>query len=210
VPEELHCGEKDLGQGSRAVFWKGDYHEFVKGNAATTRNPGLVVGFNMGLSCPDYDWSATLALLSRSRSPLLTLTNTLPELSMEQEVLEEAGMTCAEALPNIFPCPCPMQSGTVANDVKIPPIPIITFQQNQGRLLSVVPFSRARFKKLVRLLFFAPQVYRKNAWLALYYADIPPAPHAPPSLVSRQQSEKRLSSSVSGSDRKPKKKKKNN
>ena len=91
MPEERHCGEEDLGQGGRAVFWRGNYQDFIKDNTAAARKAALVVGFNMGLSCPDYDWGATLELLSRSRAPLLTLTNTLPELSMEQEVFEEAG-----------------------------------------------------------------------------------------------------------------------
>ena len=57
-----------------------------------------VFGFNLGLTCPDYDWGESAAALARDDSPsssvtagkpLVMITNTLMELMMDREYLEE-------------------------------------------------------------------------------------------------------------------------
>ena len=114
VPKRLHGADKALGGPSRARFHRGDYHSF----AASEASPCLIVGCNMGLSCPDYDWSSSLRAIAAANCPLLVTTNTLPELSMEQEVLTDAfGFRFSGMGENPFACPCPAQSGTMANDV---------------------------------------------------------------------------------------------
>ena len=51
-----------------------------------------VFGFNLGLTCPDYDW-ADVALLATCEAtvgkPLVMVTNTLMELVMDRDVLED-------------------------------------------------------------------------------------------------------------------------
>lgn len=116
VPERLHNTEKSLGGESKARFFRGTYDAFRAEHSTTP--PALVLGYNMGLSCPDYNWTPTLRVLARLGCPIVVTTNTFMELSMEQEILEsKARMACEGVSENPFPCPCPAQSGTVANDV---------------------------------------------------------------------------------------------
>ena len=58
-----------------------------------------IFGFNLGLTCPDYDWATSAAALAQPRTspssvatlgkPLLMITNTLMELMMDRECLED-------------------------------------------------------------------------------------------------------------------------
>ena len=89
----------------------------------------MIVGFNLGLTCPDYDWTVSLRSFSacaaarpRSASPLVLMlaSNSFMELSLELEVLENCvphrASTVFVQRSNPFLSP-PQQSGTMANDV---------------------------------------------------------------------------------------------
>ena len=101
----------------------------VDGPGVWTAPPDVIVGFNLGLTCPDYDWTASLRSFSacaaarpRSISPLVLMlaSNSFMELSLELEVLENCvphrTSTVFVQRSNPFRSP-PQQSGTMANDV---------------------------------------------------------------------------------------------
>ena len=58
-----------------------------------------IFGFNLGLTCPDYDWATSAAALAQQRTapssvatlgkPLVMITNTLMEIMMDRECLED-------------------------------------------------------------------------------------------------------------------------
>lgn len=71
----------------------------------------VVVGFNLGLTCPDYDW--TSAPFSRCRS-LVLFSNTRTELQRDFKQLKRLHSTIMQ---NPFHCPRWRQSNTLANDI---------------------------------------------------------------------------------------------
>ncbi|KAJ8598611.1 hypothetical protein CTAYLR_001719 [Chrysophaeum taylorii] len=74
----------------------------------------LVIGFNLGLTCPDYDWSD--ALLPRDAT-LAFFTNTEPELAFDLESPLLRRRVPNLIARNLFHCPRWRQSTTIANDL---------------------------------------------------------------------------------------------
>jgi hypothetical protein len=94
-------------------------------NSFREANPGLpdvIVGLNMGLSCSDYDWAASLqAMLSGlnagQRLPIAFATASYEELLEEVLLLQQhCGFKLAESIENVWAWPLLLQSGTTGCD----------------------------------------------------------------------------------------------
>lgn len=77
--------------------------------------PDACVGFNLGLSCPDYDWTQALKALPSAR-PFAFFTNNRPEQEQEKEILLPF-VTTVQSGENPFHSPKWRQSGALANDI---------------------------------------------------------------------------------------------
>lgn len=138
VSSTLHNSSIALSGRVTACFWKGLYHELAEAVVASPelhKTPDVFVGFNTGLTCPDYDWSPTLDALERvfilkcneaakARTctkvilPLILTTNTFVEGCMEDQLLKLRNWTPEmEWKCNPFISQEIMQSGTLANDL---------------------------------------------------------------------------------------------
>eukprot|EP00798_Chlamydomonas_sp_ICE-L_P001620 gene1620-33011_t len=154
VPEEMHAQIRQPTASLQMTFWKGEYTSLSSAKqlggeslSKSAKNkmdkhfpeplsmfPDIFMGFNMGLTCPDYSWDPTLItiqrqyeVLCRSRSergkfscpplPLIATTNTAAEALMEEELMEASGWKVAgRPSGNPFTSLEPLQSGTLGND----------------------------------------------------------------------------------------------
>jgi hypothetical protein len=95
------------------------YEEFRAGGQGA---PDVIVGLNMGLSCLDYDWAASLqamllGLAPGQRLPFAFATASYEELLEEVLVLQQrCGFTVVESRENVWAWPLLLQSGTTACD----------------------------------------------------------------------------------------------
>ena len=87
-----------------------------------TQAPDVIVGLNMGLSCLDYDWIASLrsmllGLSPGQRLPIAFATASYEELLEEVLLLQQhCGFKLAESIENVWAWPLLLQSGTTACD----------------------------------------------------------------------------------------------
>jgi len=89
----------------------------------------VVFGFQLGLSCPDYDWSDSLDAVARHGVPLVITSSTLTEQCLELSILAAPPTKSRRSAPsygyrvlvppevNAFASRQVLQSGTLANDV---------------------------------------------------------------------------------------------
>jgi hypothetical protein len=90
--------------------------------AANSEIPDVIVGLNMGLSCLDYDWAASLQAMSMGlivgqRLPIAFSTASYEELLEEVLLLQQhCGFQLAESSENIWAWPLLLQSGTTGCD----------------------------------------------------------------------------------------------
>jgi hypothetical protein len=84
--------------------------------------PDVIVGLNMGLSCLDYDWSASLramvsGLNAGQRLPFAFATASYEELLEEVLLLQQnCGFKLVESIENVWAWPLLLQSGTTGCD----------------------------------------------------------------------------------------------
>ncbi|KAG1678254.1 hypothetical protein FOA52_013874 [Chlamydomonas sp. UWO 241] len=185
VPTALHGTGSELAPGVRAVYWCGEYDALplvvASGEEAVdvarqvgmplpgprlhpdlALTPDVYVGYNMGVTCPDYDWASTLSAMELAAAgrdggggagqhapiPLVVTSNTHAEAQMEDDVFSGGcGWRARLAVtPNPFVSLELMQSGTLGNDV-----------------------------------------YRKNAWLAVYDVQAAAGDDAPPKKTKKRK-----------------------
>lgn len=95
------------------------YEHFRSG---TLQAPDVIVGLNMGLSCLDYEWTASLrsmllGLGAGQRLPIAFATASYEELLEEVLLLQQhCGFKLAESIENVWAWPLLLQSGTTACD----------------------------------------------------------------------------------------------
>jgi hypothetical protein len=136
VPVKMH--KKARKEGSvTLVGWRGTIEGLMKekDTASLPQSllsiPDFCLGFNMGLTCPDYDWVRSLKSLKRRFKDssagdkekalvIISTSNTYVEGCMEGEVWEELGymdMKMDNVESNPFTSLEVLQSGTLGNDV---------------------------------------------------------------------------------------------
>jgi hypothetical protein len=124
------------------TYWRGSYESYVArgggegggkgegkgdgdGKAAGPQNTGggdnggvcLVVMYNPGVSCQDYDWSEALMAVGATQAPLLVTCSTQEELLAEVEIFEQAGFTLREFERVSLGSLVWLQSGSIANNL---------------------------------------------------------------------------------------------
>ena len=133
VPLKMHRKAKKEDKVTM-VGWRGTYKSLVEEQSdpnlpeSLLTFPDFCLGFNMGLTCPDYSWTGALKALKRkfkaSKSStslvIVTTSNTYAEGVMEGEVWEEQGwmeLRIDNVPPNPFCSLEVLQSGTLSNDI---------------------------------------------------------------------------------------------
>jgi hypothetical protein len=117
--QQQHADARAAGLSSTVSCSAMKYEDFRAGGQEA---PDVIVGLNMGLSCLDYDWAASLqamllGLSPGQRLPIAFATASYEELLEEVLVLQQScGFTVVESRENAWAWPLLLQSGTTACD----------------------------------------------------------------------------------------------
>lgn len=143
MPSSLHGIRRELpspdpDRGCTVYSFSGLYHDFIEKGLADWQShghhvsrPDLVVGYHMGLSCPDYDWDATMKTALAWNVRIVTTCYTQEEQRMETEIWNkqygcevvaclgdgQIGQCQLLSYRNPFAARKVIQSGTLANDI---------------------------------------------------------------------------------------------
>lgn len=183
LEEGLHNTSVPLGKGSSCVFWKGEYHSLLlkvkQGKASgiiegLLRAPRALLGFNLGLTCPDYKWEVSLRSLKRAVKkrwwggglmgslPLLLSSNTYVEADMELELLRDLGWQATAR-----PVRCSGAGGGDARDSGDPKCGSACGSGADG-IVEDEPFRNPFHSfEILQSGTLGNDVYRKNSWLTV-------------------------------------------